>query len=144
MKRILIAVDGSDYGMVAVRIAAKIAVGIGAPSVTVINVIPLVAGPMGPVMVADAPDDINAWELFAEPQAALKEAGLEAKLLLVEGDPADEIVKAARAENSDLIVVGHRGLSTVRAFLLGSVSDRVVNHAPCSVLVARADETETV
>ena len=55
MKRILIAVDGSDYGMVAVRIAAKIAVGIGAPSVTVINVIPLVAGPMGPVMVADAP-----------------------------------------------------------------------------------------
>ena len=35
------------------------------------------------------------------------------------------------------IVVGHRGLSPIKAFLLGSVSDRVVSHAPCSVLVVR-------
>jgi nucleotide-binding universal stress UspA family protein len=58
-------------------------------------------------------------------------------LLLREGDPADEIVTAARDEGYDLIVVGHRGLSPIKAFLLGSVSSRVVTHAPCSVLVVR-------
>lgn len=49
------------------------------------------------------------------------------------GDPADLICEAARAEAASLIVVGRRGLSGVRA--LGSVSERVVHEAPCSVLM---------
>jgi nucleotide-binding universal stress UspA family protein len=67
----------------------------------------------------------------------LREAGLEAKLLLCEGDPAEEILRVAKDGGYDLIVVGHRGLSPVKAFLLGSVSNQVVSHAPCSVLVVR-------
>jgi len=53
------------------------------------------------------------------------------------GRPADEIVKRAQAEGSDLIIVGSRGLTEVRAFLLGSVSDKVCYLARCPTLVVK-------
>ena len=137
MKRMLVAVDGSEYGLAAVEAAARLAVERGITSVTLINVIPTVASTMGVMLTSAPPEDIEAWEVFEKPKAILKKAGLEAKLLLREGDPADEIITSARNEGYDLIVVGHRGLSPIRAFLLGSVSSRVVTHAPCSVLVVR-------
>lgn len=137
MKRMLVAVDGSQYGLEAVKAAAKLAAERGIKSVTLINVIPVAVSTLGPTPVAAPPEDIEAWEVFQQPKAILKEAGIEAKLLLREGDPAYEIVQAAQTESYDLIVVGHRGLSPIKAFLLGSVSNRVVTHAPCSVLVVR-------
>jgi nucleotide-binding universal stress UspA family protein len=137
MKRILVGVDGSTYSLAAVRTAAELAAEGGAESVTLINVIPVATSLKGSMLVAAPPEDIEAWELFDQPKRVLKDAGVEPKLLLREGDPANEIVSAARDGGYDLIVVGHRGLSPIRAFLLGSVSDRVVMHAPCSVLVVR-------
>jgi nucleotide-binding universal stress UspA family protein len=53
------------------------------------------------------------------------------------GNAGEEILAAAREEEADLIVVGARGVSPAREFLLGSVSGRVMRYAPCSVLVAR-------
>jgi nucleotide-binding universal stress UspA family protein len=53
------------------------------------------------------------------------------------GTPADEIIRAANELNVDLIVVGGRGKGAVEAILLGSVSYRVLHHAPCPVLVTR-------
>lgn len=137
MKRMLVGVDGSQYGLEAVKAAAKLAAERGIKSVTLINVIPVAVSTLGPTPVAAPPEDIEAWEVFQQPKAILKETGIEAKLLLREGDPAYEIVQAAQTESYDLIVVGHRGLSPIKAFLLGSVSNRVVTHAPCSVLVVR-------
>lgn len=138
MKRILVGVDGSKYSLEAVKAAAKLASERGIRSVTLINVIPVAVSTMGPVTVAAPPEDIESWEVFEEPKAILKKAGVEARLLLREGDPAYEIIQVAKTEGYDLIVVGHRGLSPIQAFLLGSVSNRIVTHAPCSVLVARA------
>jgi nucleotide-binding universal stress UspA family protein len=46
-------------------------------------------------------------------------------------------VDEAEQEHADLIVVGMRGLSTVKGWMLGSVSSRVMHHAPCNVLVVR-------
>ncbi len=137
MKRILVAVDGSEYSLAAVKAAAKWAMGHGIKSVTLINVIPTVTSTVGVRLVGASPEDIEAWEVFDRPKSLLKEAGLEPKLLLLEGDPADVIIQVARDEGYDLIVVGHRGLSPVKAFLVGSVSNRLVSHAPCSVLVVR-------
>jgi len=137
MKRILIGVDGSKYGLEAVKAAAKLSSERGIKSVTLINVIPVVVSTMGPTTVSAPPEDIEAWEIFEEPKTILNKAGLEAKLILREGDPANEIIEVAKTEGYDLIIVGHRGLSPVKAFLLGSVSNRVVMHAPCSVLVVR-------
>jgi nucleotide-binding universal stress UspA family protein len=138
MKRILIGVDGSKYSLDAVKATAKLAAERGIEAVTLINVIPIAVSEMGPFPVAAPPEDIEAWEIFEQPKAVLKEAGVEARLLLREGDPAYEIIQVAKIEGYDLIVVGHRGLSPIKAFLLGSVSNRIVEHAPCSVLVVRA------
>ncbi len=51
------------------------------------------------------------------------------------GDPAEEIIRAARAEACDLIVLGSRGLNTLQSVLLGSVSDHVTHRAHCPVLI---------
>ncbi len=53
------------------------------------------------------------------------------------GHPADELVRVAEESDCDLMVLGARGMTATRRFLLGSVSLRVAKHAPCSVLVTR-------
>ena len=137
MRDILVAVDGSKYSNAAVSVAAELVRQHGAASVTLLNVIEVVSSDVGVVELPGSPQDPEAWAIFAKPREILAAAGIEPRLLLREGDPANEIVEAAKAGGYDLIVVGHRGLSPIKAFLLGSVSDRVVAHAPCSVLVVR-------
>ncbi len=66
-----------------------------------------------------------------------KAAGADASFLVWEGDPGPAIVAAADAESADLIVVGSHGRSGVQRFLIGSVSDFVVRHAHCPVMVVR-------
>ena len=140
MKRILVAVDGSEHGLAAVQAATKLAAERGIQSVTLMNVIPTITSTVGVTLLSAPPNDVEAWEVFQQPKALLAEAGLKAELLLAVGDQADEIVRAARDHGFDLIVVGNRGLSPVKAFLVGSVSSRIVSHAPCSVLVVRLSQ----
>jgi len=66
-----------------------------------------------------------------------KAAGADATFLVWEGEPGEAIVAAADAENADLIIVGSHGRSGVSRFLIGSVSDFVVRHAHCPVMVIR-------
>lgn len=66
-------------------------------------------------------------------------AGLNVSVLVWTGDPGQSIVSAAEAEAADLIVVGTHGRGTIGRLLLGSVSEYLVRHAPCPVLVARPD-----
>jgi nucleotide-binding universal stress UspA family protein len=66
-----------------------------------------------------------------------RDAGVKAEFLVWEGDPGDSIAAAAEAEQADLVVVGTRGRSGAERMLLGSVSDHVVRHAECPVLVVR-------
>jgi nucleotide-binding universal stress UspA family protein len=63
--------------------------------------------------------------------------GVDATFLVWTGEPGQSIVSAAEAESADLIVVGTRALDRAGRFLLGSVSDYVVNHSACPVLIAR-------
>lgn len=63
--------------------------------------------------------------------------GVEATFLVWTGEPGQSIVSAAEAESADLVVVGTRALHRADRFLLGSVSEYVVNHSPCPVLIAR-------
>jgi nucleotide-binding universal stress UspA family protein len=66
-----------------------------------------------------------------------KAAGANATFLVWDGDAGEAIVAAADSENADLIVVGSHGRSGVSRFLIGSVSDYVVRHAHCPVMVVR-------
>jgi nucleotide-binding universal stress UspA family protein len=67
-----------------------------------------------------------------------RRAGVNVSFLVWEGDPGPSIVEAAEAERVDLVVVGTRGRNRVERAVLGSVSDHVIRHAHCPVLVVRA------
>jgi len=84
---------------------------------------------------ADSRDSLTAKAQAIVQRA--KAAGVDATFLVWEGDAGDAIVAAADAENADLIVVGSHGRSGVSRFLIGSVSDYVVRHAHCPVMVVR-------
>ena len=62
---------------------------------------------------------------------------LKVSTKLFEGRPADKIVEIAKEEDFDLIVIGSRGLGGIKEFFLGSVSDRIADHASCPVLIVK-------
>jgi nucleotide-binding universal stress UspA family protein len=66
--------------------------------------------------------------------------GVDVSFLVWTGDPGDMIVSAAEAEHVDMVLVGSHGRGAVGRFFLGSVSEHVVRHAPCPVLVVRPKE----
>ena len=80
-------------------------------------------------------EDVNAELDIAATKA--KEAGVEAKTHAREGDPADAILDVAEETNADLIVVGNKGMTGARRFLLGSVPNKVSHHAPCGLYIAQ-------
>ncbi|MCX8062995.1 MAG: universal stress protein [Anaerolineales bacterium] len=75
--------------------------------------------------------------ILEKTSAILKEAGYSAETFLRRGDAATEILQFAKEKHIDLIIAGSRGLSQVSAWLLGSVSRKLIHYAKCSVLVVR-------
>jgi nucleotide-binding universal stress UspA family protein len=82
-----------------------------------------------------AREDVNA-KLEAAEKAA-KEAGVDVTTHPREGDPADAILDVAEEQKADLIVVGNKGMTGAKRFLLGSVPNKVSHHAPCGVWIIR-------
>jgi len=79
---------------------------------------------------------ISAGEkIIKEAENELELAGLTFQTELLEGPMAEAILNVAETRNADLIVLGARGTSTLEGLLLGSVTQKVVHHAPCPVLV---------
>jgi nucleotide-binding universal stress UspA family protein len=74
--------------------------------------------------------------------APIRDAGAAVSVVVRAGRPADVLIDVARELPADLIVVGNRGRGPARSALLGSVSARLVDHAPCPVLVARGPRVE--
>jgi nucleotide-binding universal stress UspA family protein len=66
-----------------------------------------------------------------------KQAGVDTEPFPREGDPADAILDVAEENNADLIVVGNKGMTGAKRFLLGSVPNKVSHHAPCGVYIVR-------
>jgi len=85
--------------------------------------------------MVNAREDVDA--ALKEAGAALEEQGLKIERYAREGDPADAILDVAEEQNADLIVVGNKGMTGVKRFLLGSVPNKVSHHAPCSVMIIR-------
>jgi universal stress protein A len=70
--------------------------------------------------------------------------GLETQYLIRKGNPAEEIMAAARELDIDMIVLGSRGHSALATLFVGSVARNVVNHAPCPVLIVRPSGHEFI
>ena len=66
-----------------------------------------------------------------------EDAGVQVGTYARQGDPADAILDVAEEQRADLIVVGNKGMTGAKRFLLGSVPNKVSHHAPCSVLIVR-------
>jgi nucleotide-binding universal stress UspA family protein len=80
-------------------------------------------------------EDVN---LVLDAAAAnAKQSGIEVQTHPVEGEPAEAILTVAEETKADLIVVGNKGMTGARRFLLGSVPNNVSHHAPCSVIIVR-------
>ena len=80
-------------------------------------------------------EDVEAT--LKEAAEEVKAAGVTVETFAREGDPADAILDVAEERHADLIVVGNKGMTGAKRFLLGSVPNKVSHHAPCSVLIIR-------
>jgi nucleotide-binding universal stress UspA family protein len=137
-KKILVAVDGSDHALNAVRSAVKIARGSGATLylLAVDGCRPL----KGPLAELAKDEDLSRDEIF---ERVLESAAITAKIpdtihveqLVRIGDPADIILAEAGKIEADIIVVGRRGLGAYAELLLGSISRKVLHLAKVPVLV---------
>lgn len=65
----------------------------------------------------------------------LSKDGVKVKCHAVAEDPADALIDIATQEKADLIVIGNRGMSGAKRFVLGSVPNKISHHSPCSVLI---------
>lgn len=138
MKRILVAVDGSDASQKAARMAADIALRFGS-KVTVAYVIPRLLLPPDAygLTLAEMEREQRAYaeKLVAEAAAKLGEPALELETRVLSGSPPECLAEVAEAPDVGLVVIGSRGRGAVARALLGSVSGRLVHICPKPVLV---------
>jgi len=147
--KILLATDGSEEAALAVRTAADIAQRTGSELHVVHVGSSLEYVGMGPPQIGDIPaptqEQLSAEArrlLDAEVEQVRAAGGTVAQAHLGVGAPAREIVERAEKLSVGLIVMGSRGRGGIRRALMGSVSDSVVRHAHCPVLVVRTEKSE--
>lgn len=129
ISKILVAVDGSDDAKKALKYAAQLASKLNA-EITLLNVQQSSLSQLRPNVAKEVGDRI-----LTDASSEVKGVKLEKKLEF--GNPAETIIKFAENGKYDLIAVGKRGLSTIKRFFLGSVSDDLSHHAKCSVLLVQ-------
>jgi nucleotide-binding universal stress UspA family protein len=141
---IVVGTDGSETARKAVRAAADLAREVGA-TLDIVSAYEPVSNQRLREEARQAPEDTQ-WTITPreDVEATLEEAcealsadGLTIETFAREGDPADAILDVAEERGADLIVVGNKGMTGAKRFLLGSVPNKVSHHAPCSVLIIR-------
>lgn len=153
MRKILVAVDGSDKAQQAAQKAAEIAEGLGAEA-TLIHVysesaqIPVNQfNEVASYLSAETLESIMEQQeetiqekrkkILDDDERYFTEKGLKVDKILLHGDPADEVCDFAEENDFDLIIVADKGHGKVERFLLGSISDKIVRHSNISVMVVK-------
>jgi len=143
-RSIVVGTDGSDTATQAVRQAIELARAVGA-RIDLVSAYEPVSDARLREQSIQVPEDLQ-WmvnprdDVQATLHAAASEiraAGVEVEVFVLQGDPADAILDVAEERGSDLIVIGNKGMTGAKRFLLGSVPNKVSHHAPCSVLIIR-------
>lgn len=138
--KILVGLDGSPYSNKAFIYALEVAKRFNA-KITAIYVIvrPLhLYGDEG-VVLSEPPDkrlEEEGEKILRKAKEQASNEGVELDTVMASGDPSEEILKLSK-QDYDLLVLGSRGLSRVKAFLLGSVSGRVSHYSKCPVLIVK-------
>ncbi len=143
-KSIVVGTDGSDTATQAVRQAVDLARAVGAKLEVVSAYEPVPAQRLAEER-RQAPEDLQ-WAInpredvdatLERAAEIARAAGLEVAVYARQGDPADAIIDVAEEQEADLVIVGNKGMTGAKRFLLGSVPNKVSHHAPCSVLIIR-------
>jgi nucleotide-binding universal stress UspA family protein len=142
--RIVVGTDGSDTAAEAVRQAIDLAKLAGA-QLSIVSAYEPVPKRQVEQEQHEAPADVhygigpreNVNLVLDAAAATARKEGVEAQTHPAEADPADAILDVAEETKADLIVVGNKGMTGARRFLLGSVPNKVSHHAPCSVIIVR-------
>ncbi len=142
-QKILVAVDRSPAAEKAVNYALDLAKLTQAQTL-IVHAYPKIPDFLGEPNLSQAiARHLERAEDLVQPIVEKFEAeGVEAIPEILEGPPADAILRVASAREVDLIIMGARGLGSVASLLLGSVSQKVIAHADCPVLVVHGPEEE--
>lgn len=141
MNAIVVGTDGSPGAEAAVQKVIELTRGSGATvHIVCAYPVPSALERLG-VTAKQDPTDLRgvAYDVLARDERRFSEAGFAVEKHAREGDPAHAIIDVAAEISADLIVVGARGTTAVRRFLLGSVSSKLAHHAPTSLLIVRED-----
>ncbi len=149
LEKVLLPTDGSDTAQKAIDFAVELLEGSGC-KITLLSVVeePVYSafwsdGLIAPEVLMPPPEELRAEldkraeEMLAESAEPLRAAGLETQPMIRFGNTAAEILQEAEEGGYDMIVMGSHGRGVLGGFLLGSVSNRVVHHAKCPVLIVR-------
>ncbi|MCD4822457.1 MAG: universal stress protein [Methanococcoides sp.] len=142
-KKILIATDGSEYAdrarLSGIDIAKKLDAKVYA--VCVVPTHPSSSMPIGSRMMRwDVPFKImmeEATKAVEQIADACSSSGVEVETVILEGHPAEEIIKYAEDSNMDLIVMGSLGKTGLTRLLIGSVAEEVLRHSKVDVMVSK-------
>jgi nucleotide-binding universal stress UspA family protein len=143
-KKILLATDGSPHAEEALKYARDLALRDDAQAI-VVHAVPPVPDYLGePEWQKLASRNVAEGEQVAGNAAEkLQKAGVDVIVEVLEGPPADAILRVADVRQPDLIVMGSRGYGEMASLLLGSVSHRVLAHTRVPVMIVRATTEET-
>jgi len=138
-RKILVGLDGSDTSWAAFHRALDIAQAHGAELwvLSVEDHLPHFPGTIDEVQEEEERENSYFREVQQTAREAAAQQGVALRTRTVTGHAADRLIEFARDAAVDLIVVGHRGHANPWHHLIGSTADRLVDHAPCCVLVER-------
>jgi nucleotide-binding universal stress UspA family protein len=143
-ERILVGTDGSGTADEAVRQAVELARATGA-KLEIVSAYEPVRQSQLREEAGEIPADLayavgpreNVNGILEAAVGEAERAGVETRSYAREGDPADAILDVAEETKADVIVIGNKGMTGARRFLLGSVPNKISHHAPCSVYIVR-------
>jgi len=148
-RHIMVPIDGSEFSLQAVDLAASLAKEQGADCTvfTVVDITPAAA------LAAATPDLVDAWLKTLEEQAQIavdtavarmRARGVEANAEVAKGYAPDLILEVTARHRGDLIVMGSHGRSGLRRLFIGSVAESVLRSSPVPVLIVRGSEQKAV
>jgi nucleotide-binding universal stress UspA family protein len=136
IRSVVVGTDGSGTATEAVRQAADLAVTHGA-LIHLVTVVPS-GRDLTASQIKNLPDNEQAADAVLSAAAAIFAGlGVTYETHHRTGDPAEAIIEVAQATGADLIMVGNKGMSGAKRFLLGSVPNKIAHHAPCNVMIVK-------
>ncbi|KAF6244619.1 universal stress protein [Nitrosopumilus sp. b2] len=136
-KKILVPLDGSKYSEKALQRACELVDAFGSKIILIYVVEKSLT-----INLLDRKEYLSILRKFGKKtleraNKTLSKKGISSKSFLKEGNIVSEIEKTVKSEKCDLIVVGNKGLGAVTRFLLGSISNKLAQHSPCSLLIVK-------